>query len=209
LIGRIEHVKFARVAGGKPAVIAPEPRWLAPDGRCICEDERTLRFDANADDTARWIDFDVTLKATQGDVTFGDTKEGTFGIRVAEWISVEAGRGGRIVNSDGLVDESAWGKKAAWVDYHAPMNGQVAGIAVFNHPSSFRYPTYWHVRTYGLFAANPFGLRDFTGNKKLCGAYKLEHGKSLSLCYRILFHMGNEAEGKVAEAYAVYAEEKR
>ena len=101
-VGTIKHLEFTKVAGGKPAVIATRNAWLAPDGQRVCEDERTLRFDTDGD--ARWIDFDITLKAIDGDVVFGDTKEGTFGVRVAESLSVDAKRGGKIVNSNGQVN---------------------------------------------------------------------------------------------------------
>jgi len=99
-------------------------------------------------------------------VTFGDTKEGSFGLRVNESMKVERKTGGKIVSSEGLEDEKAWGKPAAWVDYYGPIQGETLGIAILNHPSSFRYPTHWHVRPYGLFAANPWGLHDFTGGKE-------------------------------------------
>jgi hypothetical protein len=205
--GTIAHIEFVNVASGKPAVIVTRNAWLGPDGAKICEDQRTLRFDS--DGGARWIDFDIAIKATGGAVTFGDTKEGTFGVRVAETISVDAKRGGRIVNSRQQVNEDAWGKAAPWVDYHGPVDGQTVGIAILNHPSSFRFPTYWHARTYGLFAANPFGLHDFTRAKAGSGAYTLPPEKTVAFRYRVLLHRGNEEEGKVAEAFAAYAKEVR
>jgi hypothetical protein len=206
-VGTIKHLEFTKVAGGKTGVIATRNAWLAPDGHSVCEDERTLHFGADGD--ARWIDFDITLKAVDGDVVFGDTKEGMFGVRVAESLSVDAKRGGRIINSDGLTDAKAWGKPAAWVDYYGPIDGQTVGIAIFNHPSSFRYPTCWHVRTYGLFAANPFGLHDFSGDKKDDGALTLSRGKSVTFRYRVLLHKGNEREGRVAESFSAFAKESK
>ena len=166
-----------------------------------------MHFDTDGD--ARWIDFDITLKATDGAVTFGDTKEGTFGVRVAHSISVEAHQGGRIVNDHGQVDGAAWGQPAAWVDYHGPVDGQTVGIAVFNHPGSFRFPTRWHVRTYGLFAANPFAMHDFGAGKPGSGAYTLAQGQRVTLRYRVLLHRGDEKEGKVREAYSAYAKETK
>jgi hypothetical protein len=157
----------------------------------------------------RWIDFDITQTDSEGSVKFGDTKEGNFAQRVADSIRVEAKKGGKIVNSEGQVDAAAWGKQAAWVDYHGPIDGQTVGIAIFNHPSSFRFPTYWHVRTYGLFAANPFGVRDFTGDKTKDGSYVLLKGDSITLRYRVFLHKGDEKTGKVAENYALYAAEKK
>jgi hypothetical protein len=195
------------VASGKPAVIAARNAWLAPDGKKVCEDERTLRF--NTDGNARWIDFDITLKATDGPVTFGDTKEGAFGVRVAQSISVDAGRGGKMVNSRGQVDNAAWGQPAEWIDYHGPVDGQTVGIAILNHPSSFRFPTRWHARPYGLLAANPFSLREFTGGKEAGGGKTLSPGQSITLRYRVLLHRGDEREGGVSEAFSVYSRETR
>ncbi len=201
----IKHRDFVKIAGGDPAVIVTCNDWMAPDGKRVCKDERTLRFGAAKD--TRWIDFDVTVTASDGPVKFGDTKEGTMGIRVPGWMKVDAGQGGRIVNSNGLVDKQAWGKPAAWVDYHGAIDGETLGIAVLNHPSSFRYPTHWHVRTYGLFAANPFGLRDFTGNRETDGSHQLAPGETMTLRYRIILHRGDEKSGRIAEAFAAYAKE--
>ncbi len=204
-VGTIKHLEFTKIAGGKSAVIAARNAWLAPDGRRVCEDQRVLHFDSDGD--ARWIDFDITLKATDGELVFGDTKEGTFGVRVAESLSVDAKRGGKIVNSAGQTNAAAWGRPAAWVDYHGPIDGETAGIAIFNHPSSVRYPTHWHVRTYGLFAANPFGLHEFPGGKKADGTLKLAPGESVTFRYRVLLHRGDERDGKVSERFSAYSKE--
>ena len=75
-----------------------------------------------------------------------------------------------------------------------------------NHPKSFRYPTTWHVRTYGLFAANPFGLRDFTKGASE-GTHKMEAGETMTLRYRVLVHGGDEKAGKIAEAFETYSKE--
>jgi hypothetical protein len=200
----IKHRKFLKIASGKQAVIVTLNDWLAPDGTTVCQDERTLTFGADAD--ARWIDFDITVKAADAPVKFGDTKEGTFGIRVADTMRVDAKLGGRIINSEGQTDADAWGKPAAWVDYCGPVDGQTVGIAVLNHPSSFRFPTYWHVRTYGLFAANSFGLRDFTGTDA-DGSHTLQPGQTMTFRYRVLLHRGDHQAGKVAEAFTAYAKE--
>ena len=141
------------------ARIATTDDWLAPDGTRVCADERTVTFYRTQE--ARVIDFEFKIHASDGPLTFGDTKEGMFGIRVASSMDVTRKAGGRITNAEGLTDEKAWGKASPWVDYVGPVNEKTVGIAVLNHPGSFRYPTTWHVRTYGLFAANPFGWHDF------------------------------------------------
>jgi hypothetical protein len=201
--GRIEHREFTKKSGGEEAVIGTINDWVSPKGEKVLEDERTFTF--GGDKETRWIDVDVVLKATEGPVVFGDTKEGSFGVRVPSSIRVDTKKGGQIVNSDGKQDKDAWGQPAAWVDYHGPVDDETIGIAIMNHPSSFRYPTHWHVRTYGLFAANPFGLADFTGGKEK-GEYTLPKGESLHLRYRVLLHKGDEREGHVAEAFSAYAQ---
>src|SRR5205814_3733 len=95
--------------------------------------------------------------ASEGPVKFGDAKDAGFNYRVPASMAVDAKQGGQIITSEGIADAAAWGKRAKWVDYHGPVEGETLGVAMLNHPSSFRYPTPWHVRTYGLFTANPFG----------------------------------------------------
>lgn len=202
-VGTIKHREFVKVESGPHVRIVARNDWLDPQGKKVCEDERTLTF--GADDNARWIDFDIAIQATAGPVVLGDTKEGTFAVRVADSMRVDAKTGGHIVNSRGQTDAAAWAKPAEWVDFHGPVDGQTLGIAILNHPASFRFPTYWHVRTYGLFAANPFGLHDFTNGAQK-GACTIPEGKSLSLRYRVLLHRGDEKEGKVAEAFKAYSE---
>jgi hypothetical protein len=203
----IKHREFVKLEGGERGVIVTRNDWVDGQGRPVCEDERALAF--GTDGKARWIDFDITLKALDKPVTFGDTKEGTFGVRVAGSMKVDAKQGGHIVNSLGQTDQEAWGKNCQWVDYHGPVDGKTVGIAIFNHPSSFRFPTYWHVRTYGLFAANPFGLHDFEGNRKVDGSATIKPGETMTLRYRVFLHLGDEEEGEVARAYAAYAKEER
>ena len=201
--GDINHREFVKVEGGPQAVIVTRNDWVGPDGKKICEDERTLTFGADAD--ARWIDFDATVKATDSPVTFGDTKEGAFGLRVASTMDVDKKLGGKIVNSEGQTNESAWGKPAAWVDYQGPVQGESLGVAILNHPSSFGFPSHWHVRTYGLFAANPFGLKDFYKPVEKNGAHTIQPGEKFLLRYRVIFHKGNEVDGKIAARFEQFA----
>ena len=140
---------------------------------------------------------------------FGDTKEGTFGLRVPDSMRVDSKKGGQIVNSRGQTGEDAcWGQPAEWVDYHGPVDGQTVGIAILNHPGSFRYPARWHVRNYGLFAVNPFAEHEFAKDTSHPVSYTLPQGKVLLLRYRILLHHGDEKQGKVAEAFTDYAKAK-
>ncbi|MGD0654747.1 MAG: PmoA family protein [Thermoguttaceae bacterium] len=204
--GTVKHREFVKLQSGNTGLIVTNNDWLSSDGQRQCQDKRTLRFGAETD--CRWIDFNITIQALDKPVTFGDTKEGSFGLRLAETLSVDAKRGGQIVNSIGQLNNDTWGKTADWVDCHGPLDGQTVGIAIFNHPASFRYPTCWHVRGYGLFAANPFGLRDFSGDKKKDGSYTIQPEESITLRYRVLLHRGNEKVGKVAEAFSSYAKQE-
>lgn len=174
--------------------------WRAADDRRFCVDERTVTFYRTK--TARIIDFDFRIVASDGPVTFGDTKEGMFGIRVASSMDVNRKRGGRITNAEGLTDEKAWGKPSPWVDYVGPVKDKVVGIAVINHPQSFRYPTTWHVRTYGLFAANPFGWHDFGRPER--GDYTIPSGQSIAFSYRVVLHEGDTKSANVASLAAAF-----
>lgn len=199
--GKQVHTKLVKA---DVDTIVTKTDWVGPDGAKIVSDERTLRF--GGDDKTRWIDFNVVVTAVADEVTFGDTKEGAFGLRIAESMRTDRKTGGKIITSEGLTDADAWGKPAAWVDYHGPVADETLGIAILNHPSSFRYPSHWHVRTYGLFAANPWGLGDFTGGKQ-DGSHKMKKGETLSLKYRVIFHSGDEKAGKIADAFAEYSKQ--
>ncbi len=207
--GRIVHREFTKIDSAT-ATIAATNDWLERDGKKVCEERQTLVFGADAD--RRWIDFRTIVTASEGPLTFGDTKEGSFGVRVSETMKVDAKKGGKIVNSEGQTDGTAWGLSAKWVDYHGPVEGEHLGIAILDHPTSFRHPTTWHVRTYGLFAANPFGLRDFAagaeGAAGVDGKHRVEKGKTLELRYRVFLHKGDEKTGRIAEAFAEFAKEK-
>ena len=201
--GTIRETSREVIADG-PGVgmIRTVDEWLDSNGKVVCNDERTVRFYATRG--ARILDFDITIKATHGPVTFGDTKEGMFGIRVASSMDVDAKKGGKITNAEGLTDAAAWGKPSPWVDYTGPVDGETVGIAILNHPASFRYPTTWHVRTYGLFAANPFGWNDF--GLKRTGESVIPDGDSMRFGYRIILHKGTTAEAGLPAAFAGYAE---
>ncbi|MSU24553.1 MAG: hypothetical protein EXS32_12120 [Opitutus sp.] len=211
------HTKLdalVEVTSGARGVIRTRDRWLAPDGRLICTDERTLRFHANA--TGRFIDFEITLQALpDAPLLIGDNKDGTMATRVAQWMTmphkiknVETGGQGHIVTAKGDVDDKAWGTRADWCDYHAPHHGHTYGIAIFDHPQNLRHPTWWMARNYGLFGANPFGWHDYEkefAKEPHKGDYTIPAGGSLTLRYRLFFHLGDEKTARVAENYADYA----
>jgi hypothetical protein len=181
---------------------ATHSTWLSPGGRPLLQ--QSLHVTAWATPAAfRLLDFEIDLTAEQESIVFGDTKEGgILSVRVVG--SMDVPRGGRIENSYGGVDEAeTWGKAAHWCDYSGPVDGDHCGIAVMDHPLSFRYPTHWHVRDYGLMTANPFGYAAYTGGAKR-GEHRLERGETLRFRYRLLVHDGDAASGRVRERYLDY-----
>lgn len=176
--------------------------WRDSKGKVLCTDEQTILFFAlpNGD---RAIDYTVTIHASEGDVTFGDTKEGTAGIRTNPKLRID--KGAEAVNSEGDEGRSVWGKRADWVDYWADIDGKTVGVAIFDHPSNPRHPTWWHARHYGLVAANPFGIHDFERKERGAGDMKIEKGKSGTFRYRFLFHKGSCKAADVAKQYQAWA----
>jgi len=199
-----ETAKKTMVAGPVLGLIRTTDDWLGPDGKRVCEDERVITiYDTS---NARVLDFDITLKASDSPVMFNDTKEGMFGLRLASSMDVMVKKkkgAGKITNAEGITDLEAWGKASPWVDYVGPVEGETVGVAILNHPDSFRYPTTWHVREYGLFAANPFGWHDFKMDKS--GEYTLPAGESIRFRYRVIFHKGDTPSANIPTAFEGYA----
>ncbi len=204
--GTIRHDAFLKVVNSPIPTIITRNSWISDKDEKICTDYRAIQF--GADNVKRWIDFDITIvNDTDKPVTFGDTKEGCFALRVADSMRAERKSTGRIVNADEAVNKDAWGKTAAWVDYQGPdaKEGALVGLAVLNHPASFRFPTYWHVRTYGLFAANVFGVHNFRNSHEEDGSATIEPGDSISFYYRVVVHQGDERDARIPGAFVDYA----
>jgi hypothetical protein len=228
--GRLVHRGFVDISSGvNTGLIKTRNDWVDAEGKVLCSDEQTLRFYPCQDNSTITLDFEITIQASHGDVTFGDSKEGTFAIRVAESMRVlpplkkgekaQPGQG-HIVLSTGVHDNGVsaaaakdakreavtWGKRAAWCDYHGPVDGKLVGFAIMDHPTNPRHPTWWHVRDYGLFAANPFGQHEFEGLKdKHAGDLKIPAGQSVTFRYRVIIHEGDEKTAEIARRYAEYA----
>ena len=115
--------------------------------------------------------------------------------------------GGKIINSAGQTDLAAWGQPAEWVDYFGPVGSETLGAAILCHPSTFHHPNRWHVRDYGLFTANAFGLQSLDP-KSETGTFTLKNGEAVQLRHRIIFHEGDEKAAGIAEAYRAYAASK-
>lgn len=204
--GKTVHEKFLEVKSGDIGVIKSANKLVAKDGRVVATDERTLKI--HNVEGARLFDFEITVHASNGDLVFGDTKEGTMAIRLNESMRLVRGKKkgeGHIVNSEGIRDGQTWGKRANWVDYYGPVDGRIVGVAIFDNSNNPRFPTWWHVRDYGLFAANPFGVHDFEKKEKGAGNLSVKGGESITFKYRFYIHEGDEKQGNVSEQYEQYA----
>ena len=206
--GNVVHDKFLKIESGKDVGITQsQNKYIAPDGTVICTDTRTHKFYNRADE--KMMDLEITFHASEGQVVLGDTKEGSMAIRLAPTMRLKGSVGqGHIINSEGDKDGDAWGKRAAWCDYYGPVKSDIVGVAIFDHPQNPKHPTWWHVRDYGLFAANPFGVSDFERKPRGTGDITIPAGESLTFRYRIYIHKGDNEQGKVAEHYGEYMQTK-
>ena len=199
--GEIIHEKFLKLEGNE---IVSRNKWVDSKGKVVCHDERTHAFYGEGEDRA--IDVTVKIIADAGDVVFGDTKEGSMGIRSNPALRLRGSVAkGKAVNSEGVEGKAVWGKRAAWVSYWAPFEKGVIGFSIFDHPSNPRHPTWWHARDYGLVAANPFGIHNFERKPKGTGDMKVKNGESITFRYRFLFHIGDAEVAKIADRHAMWA----
>jgi hypothetical protein len=172
-------------------------------GQTHLTETRTYAFKKIDPKTTR-IDVTSKLTAADGDATFGDTKEGFFAIRVDRTLRQKGPVAkGTIADSEGRKDGATWGKRSNWVAFAGPdEKGEPAVIAVFDHPSNLRHPTWWHARDYGLLAANPFGIHDFEAKKdKTLGNHVLKKGGSMTFRYGVLLHHGSLESAALAERW--------
>ena len=181
---QIKHIKTTEATGGTgKGQLSAIMHWIDQSGKVLLEENRSMVFLASENEDEYAIDFSIDLRAGDTEVVFEDTEEGVFAIRVADCLregdtklKLQPGQPlpeesvagtGRYFNSNG--DETAknvWGKRARWVALQGIREGKVVGVAILNHPASINYPTYWHVRNYGLFSANPLGQGDFQRQSK-------------------------------------------
>ncbi len=200
-LGTIALIRFNEIKSGRQmGDIDGLFQWVDPHGGVLLEERRVLTFYAQPD--LRTMDMSITLTAKRP-VHFADTKEGFLGMRLAD--SMTEKNGGVITNSEGAqTEKDVWGKRANWVDYAGTVAGQKVGIAIFDSPENFNHPTRWHARAYGLFAANPFGLKDFEPKSTERGGHDLKSGESLHFRYRVIIHPGDLPKRAIEDAYAEF-----
>jgi hypothetical protein len=220
--GTIRHVRIKHMASGRNrGELVVEMVWVAPDGKALLREDTTFVFRASAG--ARIIDRITTLTALDKRVTFTDNKEGVIGMRVARQLEQPAdkpevftdssgnatavpkldntGVTGRYLSSEGKMGDDVWGTRGKWTMLTAKIGQEPITLAILDHPKNPGYPTYWHARGYGLFAANPLGQNVFSnGQRKL--NFVLEPGHSTTFRYRVLIISGEATSGEMDSQFS-------
>lgn len=210
VLGATVHREFVEASAskdGKTASIVTRNDYTDNKGEVMCSDVRTLTF-RTGDDASRIVDFDITFHGGKTATLLGDAKDAGFSVRVPTSMDVDSEPGGNILNSEGDTDKDAWGKRAKWCSYYGPVgdNGETVAVTILNHPESFRHPTPWHVRSYGLFTANAFGTKSLDKAAE-DGSLSLKPGETLSLRHRVIFHKGKADAKHIDAAFSAYAKE--
>ncbi len=215
--GTIVHKEITKLeSGDDKGVLKVVMNWNAPDGKTLLVENTTFIFRANGNE--RSIDRFTTLTAQGKKVEFKDNKEGMLGIRVTRALEHPSdkpqiftdasgnptsvptlnneGVNGWYYNSEGDEGGDCWGKRADWVNLTSTIGDEDLSLVIFDHPSNVGYPTYWHARTYGLFAANPLGQKVFSDGKEVLD-FQLEPNKSTTWKHRILIVSGSKLNKEI------------
>ncbi len=220
--GEIKHLRIERLSSrkGEGSFVSAES-WLDPTGKKVLSERSEYHFSAKG--SVRIIDRITTLTAGDSVVNFKDTKEGMFGIRVARQLELPSKEGvilldaagnpsdgkdtlnkdvsGSYLSSEGISGESVWGTRARWMQLSGQIGEEKVSVIVFDHPKNPGYPTYWHARGYGLFAANPLGWNDFTKGKERFD-FSIKEKKSATFRYRVLVNSGENLTEQEINAYS-------
>ena len=226
--GTIVHKEVMSMADGDDvATLQTGMDWVAPDGKVLLKE--TTQFVFGVNDDYRFIDRFTTLTAQGETVNFEDNKEGVLGIRVTralehpsdkEEIFTDAngnptdvavlnneGVNGKYVSSEGVEGVDVWGKRADWVNLTSSIGAEQISLVILDHPKNVGYPTYWHARGYGLFAANPLGQKVFSkGEEEL--KFKLAAGEEVTFRHRIIVASKNLDKAALDAAFQNFASVK-
>ncbi len=218
--GKQVHRRFEEIKSGEgEGHFIAETDYMTADGKRILSDTRKYRFIAgDKPGDPRCIDVTITLHASDGELTFGDQKDAGMAVRVNFELQVEKRTGsknpefkageGHLLNSEGITDKDTWGKRARWIDNYGTIGGKPVGVAILDHPGNPRHPTHWHSRTYGLVAANIYGVRHFEAlQDPKAGQFVIPEGKSETFRWRFVFHQGTPQEAGIEEAFARFAKD--
>lgn len=212
--GTIYHQE---IVGMDDGVLTIKALWRSPDNIDLLEE--TTQFSFSEEGSTRVIDRTATLKALK-DVSLKDNKEGMIAMRMtrelelpsdkpAEYTDAEGnvttvkvlnneGVNGNYYASEGLTGADVWGTRNKWVKLEGTMEKEKVSVTIIDHKKNVGYPTYWHARGYGLFAANPLGQSVFSEGKETLN-FKLKEGESTVFKYRVLVHDGSELSKEAIE----------
>ncbi len=218
--GVIRHMKVIReMPGPGKGTLSTVINWVSKKGKVALEEQRKMTFIVGQDEYA--IDFCVDLIAQDETVVFKDTKEGLFAIRVApflreasgsDWVKGITGTAEYFNSNGDKTEKNVWGKRSRWVALQGNKDGKIIGIAIFNHPESENYPTYWHTRGYGLFAANPLAQYDFEKGRKVENPqhlnFTLTPGEKARFRFLIVFYEGPRTAEQLEKQFLKYARPK-
>ena len=223
--GTIYHQSIEKVQSGKgKATLLTTALWKSPDNTTMLEEE--TGFDFIAIENIRIIDRTTTLTAVIDEVKFTDNKEGMFGIRVAREMELPSNKPTNLVdshgvvtkvekmdntfvkgnyrNTDGVEGKEVWATRCPWMKLSSEIKGEQVSIVIIDHPSNVGYPTYWHARDYGLFAANTLGQKIFSkGENEL--NFSLKKGESVTFKYRLVVADENLTDDQINELTSAYA----
>jgi hypothetical protein len=207
--GWIRTQKILHTKNGKQANISYAANWTDQQKRVLLEEITDLNFSTIGND--RVIERITKLTAKE-DVSFHDVKDGMLGLRVAHALElpisetkkytdangnvtfVKANKDstvtGNYLTSEGKQGDAAWGTRGNWCMLYGKLGEDSVSIVMIDHPLNPGYPTFWHARNYGLFAANPLGQKVFS-NGKLELNFKLAKGQSVIFRYKIIIATGN------------------
>ncbi len=204
-MGTIVHRTVKEAKSGKDkGELEVTADWVMPDGSAILKEETEFIFRATPD--MRIVDRVTKLTALGKPAVFDDTKEGALGIRVARSLEQPSKSDGResgkatglYLSSEGKIGDDVWSTRGRWVILTGKVEDEPVTLAIFDHPKNPGFPTYWHARGYGLFAANPFGWKAFTNGKE---EFKFTIGprQSATFRWRILI-LSQKTSAEEAEA---------
>ena len=223
--GQIRHQSIQRAESGDPGVLEVTADWVNVDGDRQLHEKTCFQF--HAPDGRHIVDRTTRLEATDGAVTLSDDKEGMCAIRVAKWlehptdddievvgpngpieISGETQRTGTYLSSEGVRGVDVWGTRARWMSLAGVVDDEPVSVTMFDHPTNVGYPTFWHARPYGLFAANPFGQAVFTDGETELG-YELGADDAIEFRYRIAIDSTHPDPQELDERHDAFVERGR
>lgn len=226
--GWVRTDKILETSSGPVGTLAYHANWTNQQREVLLEE--TTRFEFSGSPHARTIDRVTTLRAST-EVTFTDAKDGLLGLRLTHALqmpttedqkftdnkgNVTVVKGGTdqvatgtYLTSTGKRGNAAWSTRAAWCEAVGKVGADSVSVAIIDHPRNPNYPTFWHARGYGLFAANPLGEKVFT-NGQTAKNLHLRPGETVTFRYRVLIANGGRTltSQQLNEAAADFARKR-